>query len=270
MSETQYYNCVYCHTEITEFNNDIILCKRCRMPHHRECWEENENHCASCSYHRGGTVLDPPDSETEVLRYIEEENRRIEEERRRQEEEARRRQEEERLQEEQRQLEEQLRLLEESSNILEEEVNQTNTLEEQSQNMLTELSERERNLETELGINQRRENNNDEPQIIFNSPLIENNIPYSYNYRPEARNKFLKTKNKKLLLVVFSVILIIIVCLGIFIIIQTSSNPIVSKTEKIEFDSEDTKNLKYGEDYYIAGKQNGSDVYDKTEIKKSV
>ena len=33
--------CPYCKTELKE-NDDIVVCSICDMPHHKDCWIENQ------------------------------------------------------------------------------------------------------------------------------------------------------------------------------------------------------------------------------------
>lgn len=39
-------DCIYCHTDIV-LNDRVVLCSGCNSPHHVECWQTNENRCAT-------------------------------------------------------------------------------------------------------------------------------------------------------------------------------------------------------------------------------
>lgn len=47
--------CPYCKTTISS-NDDIVICSICNMPHHKECWVENQG-CTTfgCT----GTIMSP-------------------------------------------------------------------------------------------------------------------------------------------------------------------------------------------------------------------
>ena len=55
--------CPYCKTRLQQ-GDDIIVCSECNMPHHKECWIENEG-CTTfgCS----GTIDNPKADDEEDL-----------------------------------------------------------------------------------------------------------------------------------------------------------------------------------------------------------
>ena len=41
MSKNDNIICSYCHTEILNVKNDLVICNKCGSPYHKDCWEEN-------------------------------------------------------------------------------------------------------------------------------------------------------------------------------------------------------------------------------------
>lgn len=39
-------NCVYCHVDL-ELGEQVAVCDECSAPHHSDCWQANQNYCAT-------------------------------------------------------------------------------------------------------------------------------------------------------------------------------------------------------------------------------
>lgn len=68
MAQNDYLHkiCPYCKTEFTE-NDDVVICSMCEMPHHKDCWIDNQG----CTTFGCCGTIDSPKSADDVYFEIE-------------------------------------------------------------------------------------------------------------------------------------------------------------------------------------------------------